>query len=160
MNIKRLVVLIIAAAAFAIPSALAQANQIRTPVSFTLTSAQCSKLQVNVFGTGESILVLNERLDKNGIDHISRNDLVTGTATDSEGAAYTFNYHNHANIDVPLSGFPFQFTTTDHFNLIGPGKANDLHIGFVARVTFPAPGASPIAEFVNTRGNPMFCDPM
>jgi hypothetical protein len=113
-----------------------------------------------VAGTGEGFLVINERIDRNGVAHINRNDLVTGTATDSNGAGYIFNYHNHANIEIQAGGFPFQFTTTDHFNLIGDGTANNLRVGFVARVTFVAPATPPLVEFVNTRGNPMFCDPI
>jgi hypothetical protein len=160
MDKKRLVVFAISAFGLVMPSLRAQADQVRTPVSFTLTPALCSNLQVTVVGTGDSFLVTNQRIDNNGVVHINRNDLVTGTAVDTEGTSYIFNYHNHANIEVPQSGFPFQFTTTDHFNLIGDGKASSLHVSFVARVTFPSPGAPPIAEFVNSRGNPMFCDPI
>lgn len=165
MNRRRIAVLAVLAATLVIapvlvpvPSALAEATQIRTPVSFTLTPARCPNLQVTVEGSGESFLVINHRIDNNGVDHIQRNDLVTGTATDSEGATYVFNYHNHATIDIPAGGFPFQVTTTDHFNLNGKGRANQLHVGFVVRLTFISPSDPPIIELVNERGNPMGCD--
>lgn len=167
MKRKRIAVLAVLAIALAIPPlsvgvprALAAATQIRMPISFTLPAGQCPNLQVTVEGNGESFLVINDRIDQNGVLHINRNDLVTGTATDSDGASYGFNYHNHAEIDIPPGGFPFQVTTTDHFNLNGEGKANHLHVGFVLRLTFTSPSDPPTVEFVNVRGNPMFCDPI
>lgn len=137
----------------------AQVHQSRTPVSFTLTPA-CPNLQVTVQGSGESFTITNQRTDKNGVTHIEMNTLVTGTAVDSEGVTYLFNYHNHASLDIPAGGFPFQAATTDHFNLNGEGKANQVHVGFVARLTFTSPSDPPIAEFVNMRGTPFFCDPI
>ena len=47
------------------------------------------------------------------------NDLINGTATDSDGAEYVFGYHNHAGVDVPPGGFPMEMFLTDHFNLNG-----------------------------------------
>jgi hypothetical protein len=99
----------------------------------------CPNLQVTVFGTGESFTVTNHWVDKDGVDHINMNTLVTGTATDSEGATYGFNYHQHASFDIPSSGFPFSGQVTDHFNLLGKGKANHLHVEFVLRATFTSP---------------------
>ena len=143
----------------AVPAAFGQATLVRVPITFTLTPA-CPNLQVTVVGTGESFTVTNHRIDANGVDHININTVVTGTATDSEGATYKFNYHNHASLEVPPTGFPFSLQGTDHFNLVGKGKANQLHVGFVARATFTSPSAPPIIEFVNTRENPFFCDPI
>jgi hypothetical protein len=164
MNAKRIVGLATLALVLAVPmlivvapSVSAEVTQTRTPINFTLTPA-CPNLKVTVQGSGESFLVINHRIDQNGVDHIERNDLVTGTAIDSDGATYLFNYHNHARIDIPTSGFPFQVTTTDHFNLNGEGRANQIHVGFVLRLTFTSPSDPPIVEFVNVRGNPMFCD--
>ncbi len=166
MNRKRIAVLAALAIALAVPApamvpaAAAQATQTRMPINFTIPAGQCPNLDVTVEGRGEDFLVINTRIDKNDVVHINRNDLVTGTATDSDGGTYIFNYHNHAGIDIPASGFPFQFTTTDHFNLNGGGKANSLHVGFVARVTFTSPFDPPVIEFVNMRGNAFFCDPI
>jgi hypothetical protein len=60
-------------------------------------------------------------------------------------------------MEIPSAGFPFTVETTDHFNLVGNGHANQLHVGFVARVTATSPTTF-IFEFVNVRGNPMTCD--
>jgi hypothetical protein len=143
----------------AVPAAVGQATLTRMPVSFTLTPS-CPSLRVTVTGTGEGFVVTNHRIDTNAIDHINTNTLVTGTATDSEGAVYTFNYHQHTRAEVPAAGFPFTLEGTDHFNLIGKGKANQLHVGFVARAAFTSPSAPPVIEFVNMRGEPLLCDPI
>ena len=142
------------------PLPLSQATQVRVPVNFTIPAGQCPNLAVTVQGSGELFSVINTRVDQDGMLHINRNDLVTGTATDSDGATYVFNYHLHAEIEAPPSGFPFTLAGTDHFNLNGKGNADNLHVGFVARAIFTSPADPPTIEFVNTRGNPFFCDPL
>ena len=165
MNGKRLAVLAASAIALAIaplavaPSALADTSQTRTPISFTLSGCSMLPTGLIVNGSGESFLVVNSRVDRDGVAHIERNDLVTGSATDSNGAAYVFNYHNHASFQIPAAGFPYSFETTDHFNLVGNGQAEQLHVHFVARVTFYSP-TSFTADFINMHGNPFSCDPI
>jgi len=140
-------------------SAHAQATHTRTPVSFTLSGCTGLPAGLIVNGSGESFVVMTTRVDSNGVTHIEQNTLTTGTATDSNGAGYSFNYHNHASFEIPPGGFPFTASTTDHFNLIGNGKANQLHVHFVARATFTSPTTFTF-EFINSRGNPFACDPI
>ena len=135
-------------------------NRARTPVTFTLSGCPNVPAGLIVSGSGDGFLVTNSRIDQEGVTHMERNDLVTGTATDSNGASYKFNYHNHSNIEVPPGGFPWSFATTDHFNLVGNGRADQMQVSFVARVTFPSPTDPPLLEFVNSRGNPFMCDPI
>ena len=159
MNRKRIVVFTFSMIALVVPAfAAPAATQIRVPVTFTLTPARCPELQVTVNGSGERFLVINHRIDENGVDHINMNDLINGTATDSDGAEYVFGYHNHAGVDVPPGGFPMEMFLTDHFNLNGRGRANQVHVGFVARLTITGPFDFPIIQTVNLRGNPMACD--
>jgi hypothetical protein len=167
MNRTRIVLRAVLAIAVAIPPlslapapALAQSTRIRMPISFTLPAGQCPSLEVTIEGNGESFIVTNERIDENGVHHIIMNNFSAGTAVDSDDATYLFNYHQHAEMDVPSAGFPFQLTATDHFNLNGEGKANHLHVGFVASATFTSPSDPPTIEFVNMRGNPFSCDPI
>src|SRR5262249_53408535 len=134
-----------------VPSAFAQTSQIRTPVSFTLSGCSMLPPGLTIYGSGESFMVVNSRIDSNGTAHIEQNNLVVGTATDSNGAVYSFNYHNHASMEIPASGFPFSFQTTDHFNLVGNGQANQFQVHFVARGTFFSPTSFTV-EFVNTHG--------
>jgi hypothetical protein len=133
-------------------------TQTRAPIAFTLTGCPNLPSGLTVSGSGDDFLLVNSRVDADGVTHIERNDLATGTATDSNGASYGFSYHNHSNITIPPGGFPWSFTTTDHFNLVGNGQANQMQVHFVARVTFPSPSDPPQIEFVNSRGNPFFCD--
>jgi hypothetical protein len=133
-------------------------TQTRATISFRLSGCPDLPAGLTVFGSGDDFLVVNARVDGDGVTHIERNDLATGTATDSNDAGYKFSYHNHSNITIPAGGFPWSFTTTDHFNLIGNGPANQLNVHFVARVTFTSPTDPPLIEFVNSFGNPFFCD--
>jgi len=165
MNGKRLaflaasaIVLTIAPFALA-PSALAQASQTRTPVSFTLGGCSMLPTGLIVYGSGESFLVVNSRVDRNGVTHIERNNLVTGTAVDSNGATYLFNYFDHASFQIPPGGFPFTADVTDHFNLVGNGQADQLQVHFVARVTAYSP-TSVTFQLINVHGSPMTCDPI
>src|SRR5882724_5292024 len=110
MNKKRIAVLAVRLAIpalLAVPTALADSAQVRTPVTFTLSGCTSLPAGLTVYGSGEDFLVIHSRVDQNGVTHIVRNDLVTGTATDSNGATYIFNYHNPANMEIPPTGFPF-----------------------------------------------------
>ena len=167
MNRKRIAVLAVLAVALAIaplsvavPSALAKATQIRLPISFTIPAGQCPGIDVTIEGNGESFIVINTRIDKDGVAHVEQSILATGTATDSDGQTYGFNYHTHASLTIPPGGFPFSIEGTDHFNLEGNGRANQIHVGFVARATFTSPSDPGTFEFVNVRGTPFFCDPI
>ena len=167
MNGKRIVHLALLAAMLAVPlllvqvpSAMADVTQISKPISFTLSGCAALPAGVTVQGSGESFAVVNSRVDSStGVTYVEQNDIVTGTATDSTGANYNFNYHNHASLQIPPAGFPFSFETTDHFNLVGNGQANQYQVHFVARVTFFSP-TSFTADFINVHGSPFTCDPI
>ena len=165
MNMKRLAVLGISALCLAIAVVAqvqpvrADTSQTRTPVNFVLAGCSMLPAGLTVSGTGESFLVVNSRIDKDGTTYIENNNLVTGTATDSNGEVYGFNYHNHASLQVPPGGFPFTAEVTDHFNLVGNGQANQFQVHFVARITFLSPSSFTI-QFFKAHGNPMSCDPI
>lgn len=82
--------------------------------------------------------------DGNG-EHVT----VTGTATDTSGNSYVFNYRQ--NFKVVESG---TLHITDHFNLVGSGTAPSLHTGF--NLFIYADGSIKFTE----RGNPTDCDPI
>ena len=165
MNRNRLAVLRLSALAATIvlvmdvPATHAQASQTRTPVNFVLTGCSMLPAGLTISGSGESFLVVNTRVDREGTTHIESNNLVTGTATDSNGEVYGFNYHNHASQQVPPGGFPFTLEATDHFNLCGKGQANRFQVHFVARATFYSPITFTI-QFFKPHGDPMSCDPI
>jgi hypothetical protein len=167
MNGKRIVHPVHSAMMFAmplllglVPSAMAEVTQIRQPVSFTLSGCTALPVGVIVHGSGDAFIVTTTRVDKNGVTHLQVNNVTTGTATDSNGAAYIFNYHNHVSQEVPPGGFPSQITIgADHFNLVGAGQANKVQVHFVARATFFSPTAF-VIDFINVHGNPFSCDPI
>ncbi|HLJ50475.1 MAG TPA: hypothetical protein VKU01_30895 [Bryobacteraceae bacterium] len=140
-----------------IPSVSAQANLFRSPVSFTLKG--CTQLPAGlvITGSGESLLVISTRTDKDGNTVVEHNNVVTGTATDNNGGSYIFNYADHATITMPPSVFPFTRSLTDHFNLLGQGQRNQMQVGFRADVTVIAPNTFIISP-INVRGDPMTCD--
>jgi hypothetical protein len=144
-----------------IPKASAEAALVRTPVNFTLRGCTQLPAGLTVTGSGESFLVLNSRTDQNGNTVIQQNNLVTGTATDSNGASYSFNYHNHVTMTVPPAGLPFTISGNDHFNLVGNGRANQLQVHFVATATVYSVNPFIItADFKNIHGDPSTCDPI
>jgi len=150
---------VIIAVAMHVPAVHADTSQSRTPVNFVLAGCSVLPAGLTVSGSGESFLVVNSRIDRDGTTYIENNNLVTGTATDSNGEVYGFNYHNHANQQIPPGGFPFTAEVTDHFNLVGNGQANQFQVHFVARITFLSPISFTI-QFFKAHGNPMSCDPI
>jgi hypothetical protein len=166
MNRIRITILAIALAVIplsaVVPSASAQATQIRIPISFTLTPAGCPNLNVTVVGSGEEFFVINNRTDQNGVEHIEMNSLATGTASDSDGVSYIFNYHDHASLAVPPGGFPVQAFFNDHFNLVGNGRANRVQVGITAQITIYSfePRSFTIDLIRNQRGEIFLCDPI
>jgi hypothetical protein len=87
-------------------AATTDSTQTRAPITFTLSGCPNLPAGLTVVGSGEDFLVVNSRLDADGVTHIERDDLTTGTATDSNDASYKFNYHNHSNITIPSGGLP------------------------------------------------------
>jgi hypothetical protein len=60
-------------------SAMAEVNQIRQPISFTLKGCTALPTGMTVEGSGESFVVMNTRIDvKTGITFVEQNSLVTG----------------------------------------------------------------------------------
>ena len=101
-------------------------------------------------------------VDSSGVTHLNINATALGAAIDNNGVVYSFNYANHFSIDVPPGEFPQQIRMTDHFNLNGEGKANQMHVGFVIVGTIDASGdVFPWdTETINIRGDAFNCDPI
>jgi hypothetical protein len=143
-----------------IPSASAQANLFRSSVSFTLQGCTLLPAGLIVSGSGESLLVISTRTDKDGNTVVERHNVVTGTATDNNGGAYLFNYADNATITTPPGVFPFTMSLNDHFNLLGHGQGNRMQVGFNADVTVTGPNTFIISP-INFRGTNMpGCDPI
>lgn len=110
------------------------------PVEFTLAAGVCPELpaDLSVAFAGIDRGHVHVSTDADGVIHVNWPDTIFGDAVDSDGNGYTFNYHNVAI--VRDAGFPVEITTTDHFNLVGAGPANQLHIFFVQRLVITVVG--------------------
>jgi hypothetical protein len=124
-------------------------------LEFTLEAGVCPDLpaDLSVDFTGTVHGHLHVSTDALGVVHVNWPDTITGTAVDSDGNTYTFNYHNVAV--VRDAGFPIELTIVDHFNLVGDGPANRLHTFFVVRLLITEVGEEEIV--FNAHGAPS-CD--
>jgi hypothetical protein len=109
-------------------------------------------------GTVEGIDSINTRVDQNGITYVEINSLEDGSATDSNGATYVVNYHNHFSYQVPPGGYPFTDFINDHFNLVGNGLATQLQVRFVIRFTQLSSTDPGTLQIINKKGNAFACD--
>lgn len=104
--------------------------------------------------------VVNQQVDANGVTHFEINSVETGRATDSNGASYRINYHNHQGGTAgPNNGYPLVVSVeNDHFNLVGNGLATQLQMHFVIRLVFLSPSDPGTLTIVNVHGDPFDCD--
>jgi hypothetical protein len=162
MNLMRFifgVVLVLIGLAQIIVNPAGAATLTHETFTFTLSPDTCPELETAVTGDVDLFVRTNERTGKDGTVYLVITSNASGVAVDEEGNTYRFNYHNHVNVTVPPGGFPEQADVSDHFNLVGDGNGQSLHVGFNIRLTFLAPGEEPILEIIHERGQPMFCDP-
>jgi hypothetical protein len=116
---------------------------------------------VTIYGTGTKTTVTSEQTMPDGSTHMEINTTVLGTAMDTVGGTYRFDYHNHASVDIPPGGPPVQVKLTDGYNLVGNSGANNLHTHFQAN--FTAPSAEPESWSYTpdkVHGTPFNCDPI
>jgi hypothetical protein len=160
----------VAAVALASGTALAGGGGATTetfPVSFTITSAQCSYLPAGatVTGSGTETSITNVKTNAAGVTRVHNTSHATGTGTDQDGNTYVFNYSN--DFTVSDAGSPGQFTggMEDHFSLSGNGPAT-LSNGFRATVNTDFTTYFTLTP-LRTRGDPIdfatitaHCDPL
>ena len=136
---------------------------------FTIPRGQCPNLpaDLEVKGLGlERSKTVVESADDGGRHHGDDNDgritysfvsTITGTATDSRGGKYTFNYQLRFKRPIPVPGSGI---ATDNFKLTGTGAADGMATFFRVRVTLDS-GANPVAfELLEQTGDPFQCDPL
>jgi hypothetical protein len=137
------------------------------PVSFTLSSVQCSNLPsgTTLTGSGSAKSITIERTNASGVTTVTNATHAHGTSTDQAGNVYVFDYSNEFRISNTVAD-PDVFTglMTDHFSNSGSGPAK-LNNGFVANVTFTPSSFSvvPISFFGDPLSFPdgaAHCDPL
>jgi hypothetical protein len=131
---------------------------------FTIAADQCPLLPVglSVTGTGERHMVVNTKTKADGTVEVRTNDLIKGTATDSNGDVHKFVYHNSSTLTIPSSG-DYSISMNDSFELTGPGP--HYSVGFNWRWTFTGPDLvfPPVDNWVNLHGDRdliLACDPL
>lgn len=127
-------------------------------IQFTFPAGTCPDFPdgLSIDFTGTLRGHFHQSTDAQGVRHFSVNTTITGSAVDSEGATYRFNYHDA--LHWSFAGAPFVLTITDHFNLVGNGAANQLHTFFVIKLLISAEGEEVL--FLNEHGDPEHCDPL
>ena len=156
------VVLGILSLAGAVP-AWASSTQFHYTEPFTLTggpSPNCPMLPTGfvINGSIDGFQVVNTSFNSDGVEHVEINSVELGSATDSNGATYVVNYHNHQSVAIPPGGFPYTVLINDHFNLVGNGLATQVTMHFVIRVTFLSNSDPGTVQVVNVHGDPFDCD--
>jgi hypothetical protein len=146
--------------ALSIGAAAAGTDVSSGPVSFTLPAGQCADLPagVSVSGAGTEIVRVHSSVDANGILHQQFGTTITGTAADSLGGTYRFNYHN-VQMFSTSGDFPFVLHITDHFNLVGNGAASQIHTFF--NLTLLVTGVNSFEVLsAHFHGDSETCDPL
>lgn len=134
------------------------------PASFFIPAGQCPLLpdDVSVEGSGESVAIVNSHTLPDGSTVYRVNNLIKGTATDSNGGVHKFVYHNSSTLTIPTSG-AYSISMNDVFVLSGPGP--HYSVGFNWRWTFtpPEPLFPPSHDFEQLHGDLdtiLRCDPL
>jgi hypothetical protein len=104
-------------------------------VTFGIPADQCPELPagVSISGTGERMMIINTLTTGDGTTEVRVNDLIKGTAVDSNGGVHKFVYHNSSTETIPLSG-DHTVQMNDIFALSGPGP--QLNVTFNWRWTY------------------------
>jgi hypothetical protein len=138
-------------------------------VSFTIAANQCPKLPAGIAivdASGESVTMSNTHTLPDGSTVVNSNNVIKGTATDSNGDVHKFMYQNFST-DTALASGTHQISMTDTFVLSGPGP--NYSVGFYWRWTYnptldPPESFWPPAHNLQTiRGNEddvYACDPL
>lgn len=111
-----------------------------------------------ISGSIDGTDVITTSVNSAGVMHVNINSLELGSATDTNGATYVVNYHNHTGEDIQPGGFPVTLLQNDHFNLVGAGVAGNLQVHFVITVTFLNSSDPGTVTVVNKHGNAFACD--
>jgi hypothetical protein len=106
-------------------------------VTWTLSATQCAQLPagITVNGTGTKTVTFKS-LVKKGKRLDAYMETATGTATDSAGATYTWNYAFSSITSGKKA--PFKGVAIDHFQLIAQNGPVAVHAFFIANVSIDA----------------------
>jgi hypothetical protein len=139
------------------------------PRQFTIPKGQCSQLpaSLELKGLGlERTRTVVESVDEGGKPEgdddegqitYNLSSRITGTATDTLGGTYTFNYQLRFKNPIPIPGSGI---VIDTFKVTGTGAADGMSTFFRARVTFDSASNIIGFELLEQVGDPFHCDPL
>jgi hypothetical protein len=171
-QLKRLVLIAVAAAALLLPGSAVAGGETTTvepfPADFTLSWKDCPNLPegTTIDGTGTGRSVTKTKTDRRGITTVFNSSIAPGRATDQDDNRYRFFYFNQFRVsNTTADPDLYSGLMVDLFLLNGDGPAR-LENGFLARIT------TDLGDFftfdpIHAFGNPInfetgeaICDPL
>ncbi len=138
----------------------------RETVAWTLPADQCDQLPAGVSaeGTGQRVMHIRTKYRNDGTSRVITKDVVRGTAEDSDGRKYHFDYRNFNIEERPAtgSGLPTETHQIDYFVMRGEHGVTALRVSFNWRWTYTTAAFPPEdnLEKLRTRSDPLTCDPI
>jgi hypothetical protein len=134
----------------------------RETVEWSLAPDVCTKLKVELPGTGEKTQSITTTEMDNGSKHVVDDVVISGTASDSTGE-YRYVYGNRAVRDIPAGDGPIKILMIDTFYLKGSGEV-ELNENFIWSWTYTPPAEEwpPTDNWqkIHSIGDPLNCDPL
>jgi hypothetical protein len=107
-------------------------------------------------------MIINTHTKADGTTEVRVNDLIKGTATDSNGGVHKFVYHN-SSTETILSGGLHEISMNDVFALSGPGPHYNVTFNWRWTFTDSDPFWPPADNLEVLHGDPdliFACDPL
>src|SRR5690242_6199762 len=160
--VQVLVVLLLFVGVTSAAAAPASDHQVVTgTASFSMPADQCPQLPagVSVWGSGKSVAYINSHTLPDGSVQTITNNVIKGTATDSNGGSHKFEYQNYST-DTALPDGTHTISMSDTFVLNGPGPHYTVgfHWSWTYTVSFWPPESNLVQT--STRGDVFACDPL
>jgi hypothetical protein len=112
-------------------------EHVTKPVSFTMEGGHCG-LTTTVTGNGVLQRVTRSYQSRNGVWHVSFQEVATGTAIGADGSRYTFYYAISATSVNPTGPNDLRvIDIVDFFSLNGRGSAPNVTVFIKGRFTYP-----------------------
>jgi hypothetical protein len=131
------------------------------PLEFTLSSPPCDQLPPGTIVTGTGTITIRTwvQTDEAGVTHVLSKEVAGGTASDTAGGTYHFNYKLVFGAD--FTGFPFTADVKDFFHLVNDQTGANVSATFTAKITFLSEDPEDVVvEFIKVTGDPEHCDPI
>jgi hypothetical protein len=129
------------------------------PVTWTMKAGQCSQLpaDLSVDGTGSKTTTIAGSVDSRGKHLDVYTETASGTAKDSAGATYTWDYQ-FSQVGV-YKRFPYVAWASDSFDLVAADGTVKVHAFFLAKARFKNASDEGTYTTTFTVGDPVAFNP-